>query len=76
MITEKGLLVTQVGRDLGIDRTLLTKWKHKKKLVGPVTVNRVVKSSIAFGWLLNKVRRGAPDGLRSRHALETTARRQ
>jgi transposase len=29
MITEKGLPVTQVARDLGIDRTLLTKWKHE-----------------------------------------------
>jgi MoaA/NifB/PqqE/SkfB family radical SAM enzyme len=51
-------------------------WIGKKKLVGPVTVNHVVKSSIAFGSLLNNLRPGAPAGLRWRHNLETTARRQ
>jgi hypothetical protein len=45
-------------------------WIGKKNLVGPVTVNHVVKSSIAFGSLLNSLRPGAPAGLRP----ETTAR--
>ena len=29
MVTEKGLSVSQVARDLGIERSLLTKWKRE-----------------------------------------------
>jgi transposase len=29
MVTEQGLSVTQVARDLGIERSLLTKWKRE-----------------------------------------------
>ena len=29
MVTDKGLSVTQVARDLGIERSLLTKWKRE-----------------------------------------------
>jgi len=29
MVTEKGLSVSQVARDLGVDRSLLTKWKRE-----------------------------------------------
>ncbi len=29
MVTEKGLSVARVARDLGIDRSLLTKWKRE-----------------------------------------------
>ena len=48
-------------------------WIGKKKLLGPVTVNHVVKSSIAVGSLVNQLRPGAPPGLRRSHTLRTTA---
>jgi MoaA/NifB/PqqE/SkfB family radical SAM enzyme len=51
-------------------------WIGKKKLVGPVTVNHVVKSSIAFGRLVNNLRHGAPAGLRRSDTLRTTAHAQ
>ncbi len=29
LVTERGLSVAQAARDLGVDRSLLTKWKHE-----------------------------------------------
>ncbi len=49
-------------------------WIGKRKLGGPLTVNHIMKASIAIGALVNRLRPSAPDGARwgstARHEVD------
>jgi len=43
-------------------------WIGKKRLAGPVTINQVMKASVAIGSLVNRLRQNTLEGVRWRYA--------